>query len=195
MGLFDILTGGRSGGMMGGGGMFGRGGGGMSPITMGVLGLLAYKALQHANRPAGSTPVPGGSGGVAGGGLSGLGGGIGDWLRRTFGGDGAAGSGNAGGILSGGLRDLVGQFQQSNHGDVAKSWVDTGDNRQITPEVLGKVLTEDQIATLMAHTGLSREELLRGMSDELPHVVDKLTPEGRVPSPQELDKVIDNKVA
>jgi uncharacterized protein YidB (DUF937 family) len=185
MGLFDILTG-RPDRMIPGGGLFGRGGGGMSPITMGVLGLLAYKAIQGINKPSG-TPGPGAGGG--------LGGGIGDWLRKTFGGDGAPGSGNAGGILSGGLRDLVGQFQQSNHGDVAKSWVDTGANRAITPDMLAKVLTEEQIATLMAHTGLGREELLRGMSDELPHVVDKLTPEGRVPSPQEMDKVIDNKVA
>jgi uncharacterized protein YidB (DUF937 family) len=181
MGLFDILTG-RPDRMIPGGGLFGRGGGGgMSPITMGVLGLLAYKALQGFNRPA--SPASPGSPGTSGGG-------IGDWLRRTL-----DGGSNAGGILSGGLRDLVGQFQQSNHGDVAKSWVDTGANRQITPEMLSKVLTEDQIATLMGHTGLSREELLRGMSDELPQVVDKLTPEGRVPTPEEMNKVIDNKVA
>ena len=56
-------------------------------------------------------------------------------------------------------------------------------------------LTPEQIATLMAHTGLGREELLQGMSDELPHAIDKLTPEGRVPTPQEMDKVIDNKLA
>jgi len=182
MGLFDILTG-RPDRMIPGGGLFGRGGsgGGMSPIAMGVLGLLAYKAIQGMRTPS-SAP-----GGAAGGG-----GGIGDWLQRTFGG---AGSGNAGGILSGGLRDLVGQFQQSNHADVAKSWVDTGANRPVTPDMLASVLSEEQIATLMAHTGLSREALLRGMSDELPHVVDKLTPEGRVPSPQEMDKVIDNKLA
>jgi uncharacterized protein YidB (DUF937 family) len=176
MGLFDILTG-RPDRMIPGGGLFGRGrsGGGMSPIMMGVLGLLAYKAVQSMNKPAG-------------------GGGIGDWLRKTFGDGNAAGSSNGGGILSGGLHDLVGQFQQSGQGDVAKSWVSTGANGQVTPDVLAKVLTPEQIATLMAHTGLGREELLQGMSDELPHAIDKLTPEGRVPTPQEMDKVIDNKL-
>ncbi len=180
MGLFDLLTG-RPDRMLRGTGMFGRGGG-MSPITMGVLGLLAYKAIQGINKP--------GSGGV--------GGGIGDWLRKTFGdGGGSArdsGDGrNAGGILSGGLRDLVGQFQQSGQGDVAKSWVDTGSNRQITPDMLAKVLTEEQIATLMSHTGLGRDELLRGMSEELPNAVDTLTPKGHVPDAEEMDRVIDRK--
>lgn len=188
MGLFDILMG-RPDRMIPGGGLFGRRGG-MSPITMGVLGLLAYKAIQGLNKP----------GGPAG---SGTGGGIGDWLRRTFGdstgtgtgtGTGRGGSGG-GGILSGGLRDLLGQFQQSGHGDVAKSWVDTGTNRPLTPDTLAKVLTEEQIATLMEHTGLSRDELLRGMSDELPNVVDKLTPQGEIPSPQDMDRVIDGKAA
>ena len=175
MGLFDLLTGRPDRMLRGGGGMFG-GGGGMSPITMGVLGLLAYKAVQGLNKPAGS-------------------GGIGDWLRKTFGADGASASGNAGGILSGGLRDLMGQFQQSGQGDVAKSWVDTGANKQITPDVLARVLSEEQIATLMAHTGLSREALLQGMSEELPRAVDTLTPEGRVPDADEMHRVIDRKAA
>ena len=174
MGLFDLLMG-RPDRMLRGTGMFGRGGG-MSPITMGVLGLLAYKAIQGLNKP-------------------GSGGGIGDWLRKTFGGDGEPGSRNAGGLLSGGLRDLMGQFQQSGQGEVAKSWVGTGPNRQITPDVLAKVLSEEQIATLMAHTGLSREELLRGMSEELPRTVDTLTPEGHVPDADEMDRVIDRKAA
>lgn len=178
MGIFDILTG-RPDRMLRGTGMFGRGGG-MSPITMGVLGLLAYKAFQGINKS--------GSGGT--------GGGIGDWLRKTFGdGDATPGNRNAGGILSGGLRDLVGQFQQSGEGDAAKSWVSTDANRSITPEILAKVLSEEQIATLMAHTGLGRDELLRGMSEELPDAVDKLTPEGHVPTPEEMDKVIDRKAA
>src|SRR5688572_17221061 len=139
MGLFDLLTG-RPDRMLRDSGMFGRGGGGMSPLTMGVLGLLAYKALQGFNTSGG-----------------GSGGGIGDWLRKTFGGgsDASTSGGKPGGILSGGLRDLVGQFQQAGQGDVAKSWVGTGANRQVTPDVLAKVLTEEQIATLTAHTGLS----------------------------------------
>ena len=175
MGLLDIL-GGRPDRLVPGG-VFGRGGG-MSPITMGVLGLLAHKAIQGMNR-----------------GGPGIGGGVSDWLRRTFGDGSPGGDRAAGGVLSHGLRDLVGQFQQSGEGDVARSWVGTGANRQITPHVLAKVLSEEQIATLMAHTSLSREELLQGMSKELPQAVDSLTPEGRLPAPDEMDRMLKGKTA
>lgn len=174
MGLFDLLTGRifRQ--------PFARAG--MSPLAMGVLGLLAYKAVQSFSKPG-----------------AGVGDGIGDWLKKTFGGGEEAsgekgrGAPNAGNVLSGGLRDLVNQFQQAGQGDVAQSWVGTGANRGVTPEVLARVLSEEQITTLMAHTGLSREELLKGMSSELPEVVDQLTPDGHLPSPEEVAKTIDRK--
>jgi len=57
------------------------------------------------------------------------------------------------------------------------------------------VLSEEQIKTLMAHTGLSREELLAGMSKELPGVVDTLTPDGRVPAPEEMARMLGRKAA
>lgn len=199
MGLFDIFLGrpdrvipGGIFGRRGGGGS----GGGLSPLAIGVLGLLAYKAIQAVTKSA-----------------DGKGGGVGDWMRKTFGdapqgGDGpqggaggqvagtaarggTGGEGKAGNVLSDGLHDLVDQFDKSGEGDVAKSWVGTGANRPITPEALAKVLSEEQISTLMAHTGLSREELLNGMSKELPHVVDTLTPEGRVPAPGEMTRMLE----
>jgi uncharacterized protein YidB (DUF937 family) len=42
------------------------------------------------------------------------------------------------------------------------------------------------LATLSQQTGLSREEILAKLSKELPTAVDKYTPEGRLPSQQEL---------
>jgi uncharacterized protein YidB (DUF937 family) len=34
---------------------------------------------------------------------------------------------------------------------------------------------------MMQHSGLSREELLDGLSKHLPEIVDRLTPEGQIP--------------
>jgi uncharacterized protein YidB (DUF937 family) len=48
------------------------------------------------------------------------------------------------------------------------------------------VLTEEQIAFLSERTGMSRDELLAGLSERLPQVVDELTPEGRVPTTEEM---------
>jgi uncharacterized protein YidB (DUF937 family) len=165
-----------------------RGGGrssGMSPILMAALGLLAYKAVkgfgnapQPAPRPRGSDQpdTPAASDGLGG-------------LMQSLGlGGAAAAGGGLGGILSGGLGDLVKQFQNAGKGEVADSWVGTGQNKTIPPTDLSEVLTPEQLEFLMQKTGLDREELLAGLSQELPEVVDKLTPQGRLPSPQDLDR-------
>jgi uncharacterized protein YidB (DUF937 family) len=177
--------------------------GGMSPITMAVLGLLAYKALKHfggqpganpastgraaappapplGNPNLGSPPVSNPNVGIPGRPGSG---GLGDMLKGAFGGL-LAGSA-AGSVLSGGLNDLVKQFQQSGHGDVVNSWVGPGSNKTIAPNQLAEALGSDRINALAAHSGMSREELLDGLSQELPDVIDQLTPEGRVPTEQE----------
>jgi len=52
------------------------------------------------------------------------------------------------------------------------------------------VLDNEQIKALMAQTGLSRDELIAGLSEELPDAVDQLTPNGRVPTAQELSRLL-----
>ena len=54
---------------------------------------------------------------------------------------------------------------------------------------IGKVLTPEQIEFLTERTGLGREELLAGLADQLPKAVDLLTPEGRIPAPQDMSRV------
>jgi uncharacterized protein YidB (DUF937 family) len=176
MGLLDVLNG-MQNGPRGNRGL----GGGMSPITMALLGLLAYKAVKsfHSTSQPGTAP--------AGPAL----GGLGDLFKGLGAGDGmGAGAGGLGGLLTGGLGDLLKQFQGAGKEDVAKSWVGTGQNQPITPTDLGKVLTPEQIDFLMARTGLSREELLAGLSEQLPKAVDVLTPEGRLPTPDEMNRVV-----
>jgi uncharacterized protein YidB (DUF937 family) len=175
MGLLDVLNGMQNGprGQSGPGGS-----GGMSPITMAILGLLAYKAIKgiSSNQPGAK---PAGTGTNAGGGL-------GDLLPGGLGGLLAGGA--AGSVLSGGLNDLLKQFQQSDQGDVANSWVGTGPNKTISPNDLAKVLDNEQIKTLMAQTGISRDALIAGLSKQLPQIVDELTPNGRLPTAQELSR-------
>jgi uncharacterized protein YidB (DUF937 family) len=186
VGLLDVLTGmgnGPRGGFGRGG--FGGGRGGMSPIVMAALGLLAYKAVKGMrSQPAApaSGAEPRAPGPMSGGGLGDILGSLG------LGGGAAAGSRGLGGILSGGLGDLLKQFQNAGKGEVADSWVSTGQNRQIAPRDLAEVLTPEQIDFLTEKTGMNREELLAGLSQQLPEVVDTLTPKGRIPAPDELDR-------
>src|SRR5262249_4666509 len=60
-----------------------------------------------------------------------------------------------------------------------------GPNHEIAPNDLANALGNDTIHTLSKHTGLSVDELLAGLSQHLPDLVDQLTPHGRLPSEQE----------
>ncbi len=89
-------------------------------------------------------------------------------------------SGQAGGG-GGGLGGLLEQFQRSGLGDVANSWVSTGQNMPISPDQLGSVLGGDQISSMASQLGMGQNDLLGQLSQMLPQVVDQLTPNGQVP--------------
>lgn len=92
--------------------------------------------------------------------------------------------------MSGGLNDLLKQFQQSGHSETVNSWVGTGSNKEISPNDLAGALGADRINALIAQTGMSRGDLLDGLSEYLPKVVDQLTPEGRLPTEQEAQRML-----
>jgi uncharacterized protein YidB (DUF937 family) len=183
MGLIDVLNG-MQNGPHGPRGSSTGSGGGMSPLTMAVLGLLAYKAVKSFTSQPGAAPAAPAAPGS--GQSAGSGGGLGDILKNGLGSLLAGGA--AGSVLSGGLNDLLKQFQQNGQGDAAKSWVATGPNKAISSDDLAKALGGDQINALMAHTGLSRQDLLAGLSQYLPEAVNQLTPDGRLPTEQELSR-------
>ena len=94
--------------------------------------------------------------------------------------------GAAGSVLSGGLGDLLNKLQQNGHGDTANSWVAPGPNKQISAGDLANALGADQIDHMMSQSGLSREDLLNGLSQQLPDIINHLTPDGRLPTGEEL---------
>jgi uncharacterized protein YidB (DUF937 family) len=147
-----------------------------------LLGLLAVAGYQHRDKIAEiiggigqSTPAGTGQSTSGGAGQSGIGGLLGQ-LSRSLGGA------SAGGLLSGGLGELLESFKQSGHGETAESWVGTGPNKPVTPPQLEQAIGPDVLETLSKQTGLSREELLARLSRELPDAVDKYTPQGRLPT-------------
>jgi uncharacterized protein YidB (DUF937 family) len=190
MGLMDVLNGMQNGPR--GQGTPGAAGAGMSPMTMALLGLLAYKAVKSftSNQPGAAPPRPGIPPSTRPGTetTDAAGGGLGDLLKTGLGGLLAGGA--AGSVLSGGLNDLLRQFQQNGHGEVTQSWIGTGPNKSISPNDLASALGADRINTLSAVSGMSRDELLSGLSQQLPDVVDQLTPDGRLPTEQEAARLL-----
>jgi uncharacterized protein YidB (DUF937 family) len=161
--------------------------GGMSPLTMALIGLLAFKAIKHfTGGQAAQQTAPSGGGAAAP--SAPAGGGLADVLKNGLGG--LLGGAAAGSVLSGGLNDILKQLEQNGHGEVAKSWVGTGPNKQISPQDLEKALGTEQVNTLAQQAGLSKVALLDGLSDQLPDLVDQLTPEGRVPTEAEASRLV-----
>ena len=150
------------------------------PSMTALLALLAMAGYQNRDKIAEMLKGhgQGASGGTGQGGLGGL-------LEQL--GGGRSGS-SAGGILSGGLAELIDRFKQSGFGDTADSWVRPGPNKQIGPSELERAIGPEVLESLSARTGLSRQELLARLSRELPEAVDKYTPDGRLPSEAELSR-------
>ena len=146
------------------------------PSMTALLGLLAVAGYQNRDKisdmlrgATASTTQPG-----AGGQHSPLGGLLGNL-------DGMLSGTGAGGLLTGGLGELLEKFKQNGHGDAAQSWVNNGPNKEISPPQLKQAIGPDVLASLEQQTGLSQEELLARLSRELPGAVDKYTPDGQLP--------------
>jgi len=103
---------------------------------------------------------------------------------------GILGGAAAGSVLSGGLGNLIKELQEGGHGRVAQSWVGTGPNEDIAPHHLADALGTDTLDALSQHTGLGREDLLAGLSQHLPDLIDQLTPNGRMPSEEEANRMV-----
>jgi uncharacterized protein YidB (DUF937 family) len=197
MGLLDILNG-MQNGPRGQSQPSAGGSSGMSPMTMALLGLLAYKAVktlggsqtapgQPTSLPPGGTN-PGGPGGLSDvlGGL--LGGGAG---RPAPGGLGnVLGGAAAGTVLSNGLGSLIKDLQSGGHGQAVQSWIGSGPNQEIAPDNLANALGADTLNALSKQTGLQRDDLLSGLSQYLPGLVDQMTPNGKLPTAEEASRMV-----
>lgn len=90
----------------------------------------------------------------------------------------------AGGLLAG-LGGLLNQFQQSGHGSLVQSWIGGGQNALATPVQISQALGPDALRELARRAGIPEDQVAAQLSHELPQLVDKLTPQGRLPTHEE----------
>ena len=148
-----------------------------TPSLLALLGLVAFAGYQNRTQigemlddarasahRTGTDPVDGANRGEF---LAG----IGETLQSKF-----ANSG-----LSTALGDLVARFRAVGQGSAADSWVSAEANQPVSVDELETALGPETLADLGNKTGLSQKELLLRLNAALPEVVDRLTPNGRLP--------------
>jgi uncharacterized protein YidB (DUF937 family) len=90
----------------------------------------------------------------------------------------------------GGLQGVLDKFHAKGLGDLVKSWVGTGANQPVSPAQVTQALGADQVAVMAGKAGTTPEGLTEQLSHLLPMVVDKLTPNGQMPSPDALHQAM-----
>jgi uncharacterized protein YidB (DUF937 family) len=179
MGLLDdLLAGlgeqGRAGQSMGQPQAAPAGGGSMNQILAAllpvVLGMLANRGASGSQVAAGQRPAS-------------PAGGLDDLLGSIFGGSRTSGMG--------GLGELLSQLQRAGYGQQADSWVSRGQNMPLPADALEQVFGRGGLEEIARRAGVSEADANRGLSQLLPEVVDRVTPEGRVPDLDSLAASVD----
>jgi uncharacterized protein YidB (DUF937 family) len=80
----------------------------------------------------------------------------------------------------GGLNALKQNFEQNGLGHIISSWIGNGENAAIAPEQIKSVLGSDCVANLATKAGISPETATQYLTKSLPHLVDALTPNGKI---------------
>ncbi len=86
------------------------------------------------------------------------------------------------GVSGTALGDVLDRFRKSGAGSKVDSWVRQGPNEPIGTREVESAIDEETLSSLSQQTGLSREELISRITQVLPEAVDKMTPNGELPS-------------
>jgi len=113
---------------------------------------------------------------------------LGDIMKMMDSGSGSASGGNMNSMLDliggnkGGLNSLTEMFGGNGMGDLMESWVGKGENKEAKPEQMEKVLGSDKVKQFAEKSGMDFGSALGLIAQFLPQIIDKLTPEGSIPS-------------
>ena len=80
------------------------------------------------------------------------------------------------------LSGLKQQADQAGLGDIFDSWVGTGENKPITGEQVKSMATGGRLQELADQAGITIDDAAEEVSKVLPDMVDKVTPDGVLPT-------------
>lgn len=82
----------------------------------------------------------------------------------------------------GGLSGLLDKFKSSGKEDILSSWIGNGSNQSISGSQLQEILGGDIMKVVTSKLGLGEAEAADQLSNAMPDLIDKLTPNGEAPS-------------
>ena len=88
----------------------------------------------------------------------------------------------------GGLSGLVQKFKDSGLSSAVESWISTGKNQPVSGDEMRSALGDNIIQQIAGKIGMSKEDVSRHVADLLPQMIDKLTPNGKLPEGGLLDQ-------
>jgi uncharacterized protein YidB (DUF937 family)/outer membrane protein OmpA-like peptidoglycan-associated protein len=82
---------------------------------------------------------------------------------------------------TGGFGGFLDRFRGAGLGDLAESWISTGDSAPISDEQIETALGAETIDSVAEQTGIDKATTASALGFMTPHVVDALTPDGEIP--------------
>lgn len=116
----------------------------------------------------------GGQGGASGGSGAGI---LGALLQSLVGGSGS-GSGGSSNPLGG----LLEMLTKSGLTEQKDSWVGTGENQSVTGAQIQQALPDETLKRVAEQAGVTPDQAATQIAETLPQAVDKLSPNGELPS-------------
>ncbi len=82
---------------------------------------------------------------------------------------------------NGGIAGLREKFGKADLGETFSSWVKTGENLKVTPQQIESVMGSEKVKAFATMLGIDTTKATEFLATTLPALVDKLTPDGKVP--------------
>jgi uncharacterized protein YidB (DUF937 family) len=79
------------------------------------------------------------------------------------------------------IGSLLGNAQSQGLGHIVQSWISNGTNQTIEPNQVSAIVGQDKLQQLASRVGLPSGVASMVLSRVLPSVIDRLTPNGKLP--------------
>jgi uncharacterized protein YidB (DUF937 family) len=127
-----------------------------------------------------------------------------DSIKKMVGGSGGSGGGAdlmgmLTGLLSGqgemgaklgGLSGILDKFRNAGFADKVQSWLGQGPNEPVSGDEVEQALGKDNLDEMATKAGTSETEVKNGLAGLLPGLVDKLTPDGKLPGMDQISGLL-----